>query len=93
MRLIDAGALEKEIDTIHFSDREDWCFVLEAIECAPTVDAVPVAHGHWWRDEGADLNELTCSVCNKTYRMRMDLRANVYPHNYCPNCGARMDEE
>lgn len=102
MRLIDADALDAEMYRKSFEvddGRNVWNSGLwirykiyeEAIRDAPTVDAVPVVHGRWWHDEGADLNELTCSVCNKTYRMRMDLRANVYPHNYCPNCGAKMD--
>ena len=93
MRLIDANAYLKKVCTYNKTGcgscrLQDKCPVNE-----PTVDAVPVVHGHWWHDDGADLNELTCSVCNKTYRMMMDLRANVYPHNYCPNCGARMDAD
>ena len=108
MRLIDADSLKEGIKELKRSPWynndinpswqqgiKDAVHVVETlcIDEEPTVDAVPVVHGHWWQDEGADLNELTCSVCNKTYRMIMDLKANVYPHNYCPNCGARMDEE
>ena len=48
------------------------------IDHAPTVD--PVKHGRW---EDCS-NGWMCSLC------KHDARKD-YP--YCPNCGARMDEE
>ena len=50
-------------------------------DTAPTIDAVPVETrqvGQWIDDN--------CSVCGQ-YVYRGDAR------NYCPNCGAKMDEE
>lgn len=65
--------------------------VLMAVRCAveqmPTVDAVEVVHGHW--DEMAD-----CSVCGMPAPTddRIDY-INICELNYCPYCGAKMDEE
>lgn len=51
------------------------------IENAPKVDAVK--HGHWIA-VNSDEEEYKCSECgDKEY----------YTCNYCPNCGAKMDEE
>lgn len=51
-----------------------------ALEDAPTIDAEPVRHGHW--DE--DMSGCWCSCCDDVFDFS-------YP--YCPNCGAKMDEE
>lgn len=60
------------------------------IEAAPTVDAVPVRHGKWI-SIGHKLSRI-CSVCysDEPYKFADD-NANVY--DYCPHCGARMDEK
>lgn len=48
---------------------------------APTIEAEPIRHGHWnWVDG------VRCSLCN--YK----LQVTGIP-SYCPNCGAKMDEE
>lgn len=49
---------------------------------APTVDAVPVVHGHWVKCETADFN-LCCSVCKNGY--------TDYKLSFCYDCGAKMD--
>ena len=48
-----------------------------------TVDAEPVRHGHWIE---ARYPLFTCSECGATYQ------DTGYGYNYCPNCGAKMDE-
>jgi NADH pyrophosphatase NudC (nudix superfamily) len=57
--------------------------ILEQIEFAHTVDAVEVVHGRWIRRG----NEMKCSECKFIYYSNHD------DFNYCPNCGAKMDEE
>ena len=53
------------------------------IDAQPTIDAEPVRHGKWIEYPIADgMNQ--CSECGV-------LRFGE--SNYCPNCGARMDEE
>ena len=56
-----------------------WNGLLGLIDNAPTVDAVPVVHGHKVDDGGFYAR---CSQCD-----------GVLPlcANYCPNCGAKMD--
>ena len=63
--------------------RCDFCgfgFCLEGIKRHTAHDAEPVRHGHW-KDSS---NGWTCSICNR------DVSRD---YNYCPNCGAKMDEE
>lgn len=108
MRLIDADELEKELEkmTQDFLDDKtiqgDFCAgvtveMLEEVRKAPTIDAVPVVHGHWKErrkyevgaavdDDGwLELEEL-CSVCGKWVKTQW--RSPLY----CPKCGAKMDE-
>ena len=53
------------------------------IKAIPTADVAEVKHGKWIKDR----NCYTCSECGFYYF------ANNSKANYCPNCGARMDEE
>lgn len=46
----------------------------------PAADVAPVRHGRWKR-YGKNLGE--CSECGEVVSVR---------NNYCPNCGAKMDE-
>ena len=58
-------------------------------EQMPRVDAVPVRHGHWKHDEtGANF----CSVCNEFPYDDGEYHL-VWHKDYCPYCGAKMDEE
>lgn len=58
---------------------------VEEIEAAEAVDSEPVAHGRWI-DNGIPESMLSgCSVCG--------FSCGAYSFNYCPNCGAKMDEE
>ena len=82
MRLIDADALIEEALTEGAYGYVD----VKQIADAPTIDAVPVWHGHWETNSDKP-DTLICSVCKCGFDMwKHD------PHNFCPNCGARMDE-
>ena len=51
----------------------------------PAADVAPVRHGRWGTHSDRP-DSLSCSVCNCGFDMwKHD------PHNYCPNCGAKMD--
>lgn len=91
MRLIDAyalmdqvKALHKAVDTSAINTDYDTGFhsatstVQGLIAYMPTVDAVPVVHGHWCEGNSRQ----PCSVC--CYR-------GMKSWNYCPNCGGKMD--
>ena len=43
-----------------------------------------------WIQKGDYHYILNCSECEEPYRMPYDFKANVYPYNFCPNCGANM---
>lgn len=58
------------------------------IQELPTIDAVPVVHGQWLRENIRPKSYLrVCSMCKKTaYFCGEGCR-----YKYCPNCGAKMD--
>lgn len=86
MRLIDADALKLDIMCVYGSNPQyiNW------LNHAPTVDAEPVRHGKWIHEVRYTIDSLhsyqqyRCSECDMTY---------ITNTNYCPHCGARMDEE
>lgn len=47
----------------------------------------PIRHGHWIVEEW--INTIFCSECGNSWHI-MDNDTETF--NYCPNCGARMDE-
>lgn len=66
--------------------------IWQQVKDMPTVDAVPVRHGKWLDDGQYDNffphHEWRCSECGEHV-----LEIGVPWFKYCPNCGARMDEE
>ena len=56
------------------------------MEEAPAVDAAPVVHARWIQYE-PDLHgtkPLECGACQYLF-------ARLYPRDFCPHCGAKMD--
>ena len=89
MRLINANLLFESIwDNVSDIYEDARCAkedCLAEIDAAPTVDAVPVVHGRWETNSDRP-DTLICSICKCGFDMwKHD------PHNYCPNCGAKMD--
>ena len=66
---------------------QGWDDALCCIESIPIADVAPVRHGQW--ETNSDRSDtLICSVCKCGFDMwKHD------PHNFCPNCGAKMDKE
>lgn len=89
MRLIDA-------DEIRWSDHYDSDGNLSKYKVAysdempPTVDAIPVRHGKWTREN--DYGIWKCSECGCKINRKYPLKGNIWNYYYCPNCGAKMDE-
>lgn len=55
------------------------------IKNRPSADVAPMVHGQWETNSDRP-DSLICSVCKCGFDMwKHD------PHNYCPNCGAKMD--
>ena len=87
MRLIDADKLESGeviIPTENGGYEYVEVFFKDDVNNAPTIDAVPVRHGHWNVIDQAEPRRYGCSRCK---RMRWTTE------NYCPCCGVKMDEE
>ena len=102
MRLID---WDKVLEWMHRQKEttEQWSMriaIENYIDEMPTVDAELVRHGQWEQVEVVhdrkdakiqDWQQAKCSVCGRwqttpfMYYLKLD--------NYCPHCGAKMDEE
>ena len=84
-RLIDANALKGDFMFL----RKMWSGteIMAMIDDAPTVDAVEVVHGHWYK---APHHPYRCSNCGEMALLDMYGESH-YRSNYCPNCGAKMD--
>lgn len=57
----------------------------EEIANFPAADVEPVRHGYW--DDSFDGITPYCSACGMSHRCLMRTP------DYCPNCGAKMDED
>lgn len=87
---ISRAAVEEVLEKAQIiSDGENcgYCTQDVNITAIPAADVVPAKHAHWkpnnWTQTRNQL--VSCSRCR--YEM-------PYPgENYCPNCGAKMDEE
>lgn len=77
----------KEIDLYDVKRGFNWASYLVA--SAPTIEAEPRKHGHWILTL-EDWNRWTCSVCGFTKRTDVQ---NSLGYDYCPACGAIMDEK
>lgn len=99
MRLIDADKLMRAIYHRAFETDEDtmWqsgCWIryraIEAeVKAQPTVEAEPVRHGKWTREN--NYSAWKCSECGCKVNRANPLKGNIWNYNYCPNCGAKME--
>ena len=65
-----------------YSDTYDKACIIGLLEEAPSAER----HGKWLNGYGFAGNYFDCFVCNQCKKESMAKT------NYCPNCGARMDE-
>ena len=55
------------------------------------VDVAPVRRGRWVKmDMHKGMEQYKCSVCNQECFVPTCMGEPLY--NYCPNCGAKMEE-
>lgn len=82
---IDRAVAVSQANFIH--GRWDDVYVSAATLMAmPAADVAPVVHGRWIYDKKAQ--RPYCSVCKGYF-----YGATNSPMSYCPNCGAKMDED
>lgn len=102
MRPIDAEALKTKIQKIkaealeHGFAPESVCgdILLNFLDNAPTIEAKPVAHAHWkecW-DYYCDNYSYCCSNCGKDALTKEGTMYDQVLTEFCPYCGAQMDE-
>jgi hypothetical protein len=106
MRLIDADALMKVIREhdyplrSHFNSTDNGMFTIgvqQAVDDAPTIDAVPMVRGEWKR--GREFSSYPrvpfigdayyCSNCEEEAYWDTDYGQQLF--GFCPNCGAKME--
>ena len=94
MRLIDKdmlieilGVMQGLCDTkaVLIQNSKIW----QQVKDLPTVDAVPVRHGKWLPENRTMDAYWVCSCCG----FPSEAHGAFKIYKYCPNCGARMDEE
>lgn len=84
MRLIDADTL-----IYHYKHKGEYFLIsdelIEDVNAQPTVEK----HGHWITNPqyGAE-----CSECGLAMFEIVGVPYTNFKSNYCPNCGAKMDE-
>ena len=78
---------------------QDGCSAknLQSISDMPAVEAKPVVHGRWIPLTECANEGVYCSICKKQvwqsdYAQCNKKSRNKLESNYCPNCGAKMDE-
>lgn len=96
-RLIDADMLYTDLVKMNDFGELSAKKAIRMVSKAPTVDALPVKHGKWIDPETFKRmwfrhHIFECSVCRNILDMD-GVNAGRGDANYCPNCGARMDEE
>ena len=80
-----AEYIDKQAFIDHMMGTSRYFTVKFDIESFPTADVAPVVYGQWETNSDRP-DSLICSVCKCEFDMwKHD------PHNYCPNCGAKMD--
>ena len=85
-KLIYANALKQALAVLF--EEGSFCYVEDIINGQPAVDAEPVRHGRWidetFKSWGLVHHPFKCNLCGEHAE---------FSSLYCPNCGAKMDEE
>lgn len=99
MRLIDADKLcEDFVERWEIADKEKESAIIGVfanivtpiVVGQPTVD--PVKHGRWMKVSDNEYDSAwECSVCKQEWMFEAHPKEDC-GCNYCPNCGAMMDE-
>ena len=83
LSLVQPDTPEDEKSTVTIATAKK--LVRSIIYRTPTADVAPVRHGRWETNSDRP-DSLICSICKCGFDMWKHDQ-----HNYCPNCGAKMD--
>ena len=88
-RLIDADAIPWFVEGVG----EIPVITQEEIDDMPIIEAEPVRHGKWkqWDSYGFE-DTYKCTACGESFVL-IEGTPITNGYKYCPNCGAKMDEE
>lgn len=92
-RYIDADkAKEKKV---YSKDRHEYVVPVAELDWLPTADVQEVMHGHWIEKALDNFRkvECSCSICGWSGVENYDSYVDIHDFEYCPYCGAKMDEE
>lgn len=93
MRLVDADALMRCFGRTYGKPLLSGAEIRMKIKEQPTVEATPPIPAHWISTEKeTDENTWECSECGWELFLSNDDTPRENGYNYCPNCGAVMDE-
>lgn len=88
MRLIDADALA------NYANNQIAGITANHIMRFPTVDAEPIKHGHWEKEEDFIGEKYRCTMCKNVIRYdREYVCQGELIFDFCPFCGADMRGE
>ena len=95
LSLVQPDTPEDEKSTVTLATAKK--LVRSIIYRTPTSDVAPVRHGRWELEYGT-YGKMRCSVCKKEALIKKAIGdvgvVTIYvDSNYCPNCGAQMDEK
>lgn len=74
----------KREDALKVFDTDSMIKAWHKTEFIPSADVAPVRHGHWEVIDAEEPRRYGCSECK---------RLSWHMENYCPNCGAKMENE
>ena len=68
--------------------------VLIALSKIPSADVAPVRHGRWESFEDVFMETCyQCSECGLSFYLADGGTPKENEYHYCPNCGAKMEDE
>ena len=70
---------------------EGWNTAIQIINEASSADVAPVRHAKWVLIDECVNEGVYCSNCHKKI-YRAEYANQKVKSNFCPNCGAKMDE-
>lgn len=86
LSLVQPDAPEDEKSTVTIATAKK--LVRSIIYRTPTADVATVVHGRWIEQEKYTFGVMyDCSICGSR------ILDNGHSWNYCPSCGAKMDEK
>lgn len=65
--------------------------LIDTIKKQHTADVQEVKHGHWIEQKNSVDLRISCSVCGYCYTEADTSSEERF--NFCPSCGAKMDED